>query len=203
MLGHHIDANGLELAQPALRERTSKRLSPEWPRPMPQDRASPAARIGAIPFDGGHSCDPSDAGDRFVASPRQGRPRPSRCCVTRSRPSASTPRKPRDRLGDVCIARPGGSGAIALPRFRWSRPPRGRDPRRSRNCGLRTTDGSVRPRGGRESCAGRTAGRMSTEAREVASGGAVMDAGPGTWCRSGEGPRGDWGAHPRSSPARL
>jgi hypothetical protein len=57
------------------------------------------------------------------------------------------------------------------PRLRPLRPPRGRYPRRSRDCGLRTTDGSVRPRDGRESCAGRTAGRMSTEAREVATGG--------------------------------
>ena len=46
----------------------------------------------------------------------------------------------------------------ATPRFRSSRRPRGRHPRRSRNCGLRTTDGAVRLRDGPESCAGRTAG---------------------------------------------
>ena len=36
------------------------------------------------------------------------------------------------------------------------------------------------PGDGRESCAGRTAGRMSSEAREVAAGGFLTDADPGT-----------------------
>ena len=44
LLGQHIRANGLELAQLAWRERRSKRLSPECPRPMSQERASRAVR---------------------------------------------------------------------------------------------------------------------------------------------------------------
>ena len=55
-----------------------------------------------------------------------------------------------------------------------------RHPRRSRNCGLLTTDGSVRPRDGRDSCAGRTARRMSPKRERVAAGGFLTDVGRGS-----------------------
>jgi hypothetical protein len=67
----------------------------------------------------------------------------------------------------ACASATTGSCAPAIPGERFATVPIVAPtawpvtPRRSRNCGLLTADGSVRPRVGRDSCAGRTAGRMS------------------------------------------
>jgi hypothetical protein len=63
LLGHRTRANGVGVSSAALQEDASKRAAPQRSRPRPRDRASPAALIGVIGFDGKHSCDTAGGRD--------------------------------------------------------------------------------------------------------------------------------------------
>ena len=107
LLGRHIRANGLELAQLAWRERRSKRLSPECPRPMSQERASRAVRsarsVSTASLPGVHAA-PTSRRRSFLP------------CLTKSSPDVDQDRSRPARAPRRCApAREHDQGVDATP----------------------------------------------------------------------------------------